>query len=80
MTARAKAAKLTAAAVKREVAALGDPEKAVFLQRFFRTGAGEYAAGDRMLGLTVPDQRGGGEGFSRDAAGGGGEAAGVKVP
>lgn len=50
-------AKLTAAGVKREVAALRDPERAVFLQRFFRTGVGEYAEGDRMLGLTVPDQR-----------------------
>ena len=47
----------SAAAVKREVAALRDPERAKFLQRFFRTGAGEYAEGDRMLGLTVPDQR-----------------------
>ena len=57
MATRLKTAKLTAAAVKREVAALRDPEKAVFLQRFFRTGAGEYAEGDRLLGLTVPDQR-----------------------
>ena len=47
----------TAAAVKREVAALADPERARFLQRFFRTGAGEYAEGDRLLGLTVPEQR-----------------------
>jgi 3-methyladenine DNA glycosylase AlkD len=47
----------TAAAVKREVHALRDPERALFLQRFFRTGAGEYAEGDRMLGLTVPAQR-----------------------
>ena len=53
----AKTAKATAAAVKREVAALRDPEKALFLQRFFRTGAGEYAEGDRMLGLNVGDQR-----------------------
>lgn len=52
-----KSPKLTAAAVKREVAALADPEKAKFLQRFFRTGAGEYAEGDQLLGLTVPDQR-----------------------
>jgi hypothetical protein len=49
--------KLTAAAVKREVAALRDPERALFLARFFRTAAGEYAEGDRMLGLSVPDQR-----------------------
>lgn len=52
-----KRAKQTAAAVKREVAALSDPERARFLQRFFRTGAGEYAEGDRLLGLTVPNQR-----------------------
>ena len=57
MAERAKTAKLTAAALKREVAALRDPAKAAFLQRFFRTGAGEYAEGDRMLGITVPDQR-----------------------
>ncbi|ADV84936.1 DNA alkylation repair protein [Terriglobus saanensis] len=49
--------KLNAAAVRREVHALRDPERAVFLQRFFRTGPGEYAEGDRMLGLTVPAQR-----------------------
>jgi 3-methyladenine DNA glycosylase AlkD len=49
--------RLTAAAVKREVAALRDPARALFLERFFRTGAGEYAEGDRMLGLSVPDQR-----------------------
>ncbi len=54
---RAGTVKLTAAAVKREVAALRDPERALFLARFFRTGAGEYAEGDRMLGLSVPDQR-----------------------
>lgn len=57
MAKSSKAAKQTAAAVKREVAALSDPVRATFLQRFFRTGAGEYAEGDRLLGLTVPDQR-----------------------
>jgi 3-methyladenine DNA glycosylase AlkD len=51
------APKLTAAAVKREASALRDPERARFLQRFFRTGPGEYAEGDRLLGLTLPDQR-----------------------
>ena len=51
------APKLTAAAVKREVSALRDPTRARFLNRFFRTGPGEYAEGDRLLGLTVPDQR-----------------------
>ncbi|MDQ2901177.1 MAG: DNA alkylation repair protein, partial [Acidobacteriota bacterium] len=53
----AGAPKLTAAAVKREVSALRDPKRALFLQRFFRTGPGEYAEGDRMLGLAVPTQR-----------------------
>jgi 3-methyladenine DNA glycosylase AlkD len=51
------ALRLTAAAVKREASALRDPERARFLQRFMRTGEGEYAEGDRLLGLTVPDQR-----------------------
>lgn len=44
-------------ALKRDVNALRDPERARFLQGFFRTGAGEYAEGDKMLGLTVPDSR-----------------------
>ncbi|SDF91778.1 DNA alkylation repair protein [Terriglobus roseus] len=47
----------TLAALKRDVNALRDPERARFLQRFFRTGTGEYAEGDKMLGLTVPDSR-----------------------
>ncbi len=48
---------ITLAALKRDVHALRDPERAAFLQGFFRTGVGEYAEGDRMLGLTVPDSR-----------------------
>lgn len=33
------------------------PEKAAFFPTFFKAGPGEYAEGDKFLGITVPDQR-----------------------
>ncbi len=43
--------------LQKQIRKLANPEKARFLAGFFRTGPGQYAAGDRLLGLTVPTQR-----------------------
>lgn len=44
-------------AIHRELKRRSDPARAAALQRFFKTAAGEYGAGDRFLGLTVPAVR-----------------------
>lgn len=43
--------------IRRELKSLSDREKAKTMQRFFKTGPGEYGDGDIFLGVTVPDSR-----------------------
>lgn len=43
--------------VRKELEWLADLEKAKILQRFFKTGAGQYGEGDIFLGITVPQSR-----------------------
>ncbi|KAA6301534.1 MAG: hypothetical protein EZS26_002278 [Candidatus Ordinivivax streblomastigis] len=40
--------------ILQELLSVANPEKAKFLQGFFKTGKGQYAEGDVMLGILVP--------------------------
>jgi 3-methyladenine DNA glycosylase AlkD len=40
-----------------ELFSIADPEKAVLLQRYFKTGKGQYAEGDVFMGITMPTLR-----------------------
>jgi 3-methyladenine DNA glycosylase AlkD len=43
--------------IQSQLAALSNPEDAQFLQGFFKTGPGQYGAGDRFRGIRVPELR-----------------------
>ncbi len=49
--------RVSLAALRRDIRALGSPERAKHSLRFFRTGPGEYGEGDKFFGLSVPEMR-----------------------
>ena len=51
------ATRVTINAIRKALRAAGNPDHAVHLTRFFKTGAGEYGEGDRFLGIRVPAVR-----------------------
>jgi len=47
----------TLTAVRKALRDAGNPKDAIFLQRFFKTGPGQYGEGDHFLGIRVPATR-----------------------
>ena len=48
---------MNAESVRQQLRAREDPERAAFLQGFFKTGKGEYGEGDLFRGIRVPELR-----------------------
>ena len=48
---------LTLQSLRRSLKKIADPQRAKHSQQYFKTGKGEYGAGDRFLGITVPAVR-----------------------
>lgn len=48
---------MSAVEVQNALRKVADPVKAAFFPRFFKSGPGQYAEGDKFLGVTVPKQR-----------------------
>lgn len=48
---------LKAADIQKDLEKIADPKKVPILQSFFKTGKGQYAEGDKFLGIKVPDTR-----------------------
>ena len=43
--------------IQKELLLLGNPQKAKILSGFFKTGEGQYAQGDKFLGIIIPEIR-----------------------
>ena len=48
---------MTLASLRRDLRAVATPEHAEVSRRFFKTGQGEYGAGDKFLGIRIPRLR-----------------------